>query len=249
MSQERGFGFNHGTPAWFTWGFRWAGTNFLDLKKAFDTVNYEIILSKLEHYGIQNTELFWFRNYLSNRQQYVHLSNISGKSNISSCKLPCISGIPQGSCLGPLLFLFFINDLSKATNLLTLLFADDCTFQISCSDSLSLFKEAKKQLKKAEHSFNANELTINSKKSKYILFKDPSKHVHVHNLYMGNSTITRVGKFCPETTVRFLGILIDDTLSFSGHIQKLKAKQNKIVPLKIRKTIYQSLIESHLRFS
>ena len=119
---------------------------FLDLKKAFDTVNYEILLSKLEHYGIRNTELLWFRNYLSNRQQYVHLSNISGKSNISSCKLPCISGIPQGSCLGPLLFLFFINDLSKATNLLTLLFADDCTFQISGSDSLSLFKEANKQL-------------------------------------------------------------------------------------------------------
>ena len=80
---------------------------FIDLKKAFDTVNYQILLKKLEHYGIKNTDLLWFKNYLQNRQQLVHLSSIAVESNVNSTKLPCFSGIPQGSCLGPLLFLFF----------------------------------------------------------------------------------------------------------------------------------------------
>ena len=139
---------------------------FLDLIKAFDTVNYNILLQKLEYYGIKTTELLWFKNYLSNRQQFVHLSTVCGKTNINSSKLPCHSGIPQGSCLGPLLFLFFINDLAKATNFITLLFADDCTFQISGSETSSLFKQANKELATAEQWFNRNKLTINAKKSK-----------------------------------------------------------------------------------
>ena len=96
----------------------------------------------------------------------MHLSSIAGESNINSCKLPCKCGIPQGSCLGPLLFLFFINDLTKATDLFTLLFADDCTFQITATNSSSLFKRANEELNKAEQWFSANKLTINAKKTK-----------------------------------------------------------------------------------
>ena len=104
---------------------------FVNLKKAFDTVDFDILLAKLDQYGVRNTELLWFNNYLRNRQQYIHLSSLAGQSNITSSKLQCKCGIPQGSCLGPLLFLFFINDLTKATDFFTLLFADDCTFHIS----------------------------------------------------------------------------------------------------------------------
>ena len=90
------------------------------------------------------------------------------EENLTSCKLSCKCGIPQGSCLGPSP-LFFINDLAKATDLFTLLFADNCTFQISDVSSSSLFERANEELSKSKQWFSANKLTINAKKTKYIL--------------------------------------------------------------------------------
>ena len=92
---------------------------FCDLSKAFDTLNHSILLEKLDHYGIRGTALNWFESYLSNRFQYVDLNGHS------SSRLLLATGVPQGSILGPLLFLLYINDLPSASNLKCVTFADD----------------------------------------------------------------------------------------------------------------------------
>ena len=135
---------------------------FCDLKKAFDTVDFEILLSKLDHYGFSGISNVWFRNYLTGRKQYVTINGQESEVKQLHC------GVPQGSVLGPLLFLIFINDLPNSSDLFTLLFADDTTFQISGHDLPSLFQTANDELNKANTWFQANKLTLNVSKVHFI---------------------------------------------------------------------------------
>jgi hypothetical protein len=106
---------------------------FCDLKKAFDTCNHDILLKKLQKFGIKNTELDWFRSYLTDRKQFVSIDNMD------STLLTILTGVPQGSILGPLLFLLYINDLPNCTELLSLLFADDTALTASHEDIDTLY--------------------------------------------------------------------------------------------------------------
>ena len=130
---------------------------FIDLRKAFDSVNHTILLDKLHHYGIVGPALTWFSNYLK-RQQFVDTGLTT--SDI----LAMLFGIPQGTILGPILFLIFVNDLPQATLLLTLLFADDTTFQLSGPDLQALVNSVNIELAKAQAWFASNQLTLNVKK-------------------------------------------------------------------------------------
>ena len=116
---------------------------FIDLKKAFETVNHDILIQKLEHYGIRNNQLKWFQSYLNNRKQYVYVNGQS--SELMDIK----SGVPQGSVLGPLLFLIYINDLPNISKKLKLfLFADDTNIYYEDDNLRNLEKTLNQELKK-----------------------------------------------------------------------------------------------------
>ena len=126
---------------------------FIDLKKAFDTVNHTILLQKLEHYGIRVIPLQWFKSYLTDRKQYV---SVCGNTS-ETLEIKC--GVPQGSVLEPLLFLLYINDLVKVSKKLTFfLFADDTNIYYESSNILDIQKTVNKELRKVRKWLEANRL-------------------------------------------------------------------------------------------
>ena len=134
---------------------------FIDLQKAFDTVNHRILLSKMEHYGIRGCALEWIKSYLSNRKQYVSVNG--SNSNL----LPITCGVPQGSVLGPLLFLIYINDLPNASKKLTFyLFADDTNIYYESKDLSDLIRIVnKKELRLVKKWLDSNKLSLNIDKT------------------------------------------------------------------------------------
>ena len=127
---------------------------FIDLKKAFDTVDHEILLQKLAHFGIRGTPLKLFSDYLTNRFQFCSVKLFMSNSRLITC------GIPQDSVLGSILFLIHINDLEKMTSLKTILFADDTALFLSDSNVSSLGKFVNDELEKVKMWLIQNKLTL-----------------------------------------------------------------------------------------
>ena len=184
---------------------------FLDLSKAFDTINHKILIEKVEHYGIRGLAQHWFENYLTNRKQIVKYNEVRSK------EMTLRKGVPQGSILGPILFLLCINNIENSSKLLSfILFADDTT--ISCSNNCLKTLNITMQTEVSEW-LNVNKLSLNIKKTKFILFRSSNeKPKHEIKLGINNGDIKQV-----KNTI-FLGIIIDEFLTWSEHIAQVVKK-------------------------
>ena len=190
---------------------------FIDLQKAFDTVSHKILLSKLEHYGIRGNALRWFQSYLANRTQIV---SICGKD---SYPLGITCGVLQGSVLGPLLFLLFINDLPNVSKHLKFyLFADDTNLYYDSETLDDVIKKVNKGLKHIKRWLDANKLSLNISKTSFIIFHSSVALVPADiSIKMGKNQFSRV-KY-----IKFLGVLLDEHLDGKYHIAELSKKLAK----------------------
>ena len=223
---------------------------FLDLSRAFDLVDHNILLYKLNHYGIRGVANDWFRSYLSNRTQQVE---IDGQLSSNICNI--IYGTPQGSVLAPLLFLIFINDLPNCLEYGDpLLFADDTNVLISHTNCNELIRMGNKELANIENYLNANKLFPNTDKTKVMIFRTNNTRIpsNLADMKIYGKQIDIV------SSLKFLGVMINDKLSWKLHMQKIKSKLRSSTGVfsKIRHLIneeaalnlYHSMVECHLRY-
>ena len=182
---------------------------FLDFSKAFDTVNHEILLCKLSHYGIRGKALEWFRNYLNNRKQYVSLN----QQNSSLKEIEY--GVLQGSLLGPLLFIVYINDFSRSSDVLSfILFADDSNVFFSHNNPNTLVHTVNSELQKVTQWIRANKLSLNLQKTKYMLFSNTIEALPI-DIIFDDTPLEKVSH------IKFLGIIVDSKLSWKLHIDNI----------------------------
>ena len=222
---------------------------FVDLQKAFDTVEHSILLKKLDHYGIRGIANDWFKSYLSNRSQHVKVYGVLSNELIIK------HGVPQGSVLGPLLFLIYINALHEAvchSNVLH--FADDTSLLYTNKSLKKINQYVNHDLKSITEWLTANKISLNASKTELILFRSKQNaHITKHlNFRLSGQKIK------PKHNVKYLSIFLDEYLHWDTHMQYLTpkisraagmlAKIRHYVPLDTPLNIYYAIFNSHITY-